>query len=116
MHQNQFLAFRINIFSKLISSGERADRRSDKLSENFPISKKLKVQNGTTIYKTDTWWSAVLVMESLGRKQIAVHLWKKKGDEWKMWQKLVISSKDNWTRISEALEKYLEQNKALKTC
>jgi hypothetical protein len=81
------------------------------LSEiNFPVSEQLKVIEGTTIYKTDKWWSAVLVVESFGRKQIAVYLWNKKGDEWKRRQKFLVSSKDGWTKVKKAVEKYLEQN------
>jgi hypothetical protein len=64
----------------LISSGARAQRRSDGVPEDFPVSKKLKVHYGTTIYKTEKWWSAVLFMETFGRKQIAVYIWSKKGD------------------------------------
>jgi hypothetical protein len=90
MHQNQLLALRINIFSKLISSGAHAQRRPDKMSE-YPVSKKFKMQDGKTIYKTDKRWSAVLFMETFGRKQVAVYIWSKKGDEWKIWQKSVIS-------------------------
>lgn len=77
--------------------------------EKFPVSKTLKVIEGTTVYKTDKWWSAVLVVESFGRKQIAVYLWNKKEDEWKRRQKFLVPNKDEWTKIKDAVEKYLEQ-------
>jgi len=80
--------------------------------EKFPVSEQLKIIEGTTVYKTDKWWSAVLVVESFGRKQIAVYLWNKKGDEWKRRQKFLVPSKDGWTKIKEAVEKYLEQNRS----
>jgi hypothetical protein len=82
--------------------------------ERFPVAEQLEVVEGTTIYKTDKWWSAVLVVKSFGRKQIAVYLWNKKGDEWKRRQKFMISSKENWAKIRETVEKYLEQNRTLK--
>ena len=84
------------------------------MPEDFPVSKKLKVHYGMTIYKTEKWWSAVLFMGTFGRKQIAVYIWSKKGDEWKRWQKLVVSCKDSWKKISQALEEYIEQNKSLR--
>jgi len=77
--------------------------------EKFPVSETLKVIEGTTVYKTDKWWSAVLVVESFGRKQITVYLWNKKEDEWKRRQKFLVSNKDEWTKIKGAVEKYLEQ-------
>lgn len=75
--------------------------------EKFPISEKLKVIEGTTLYKTDKWWSAVLHVESFGRKQIAMYLWNKRGDAWKRRQKFVVKNKDEWTKIKEAVERYL---------
>ena len=77
--------------------------------EKFPVSETLKVIEGTTVYKTDKWWSAVLVVESFGRKQITVYLWNKKEDEWKRRQKFLVPNKDEWTKIKDAVKKYLEQ-------
>jgi hypothetical protein len=51
--------------------------------EKIPISEKLNVLQSQTIYKTEKWWSAVALVESFGRKQIAVYLWMKKDDQWK---------------------------------
>jgi len=75
--------------------------------EKFPISESLGVIEGTTIYKTDKWWAAVVLVESFGRKQIATYLWNKKGDQWKRRQKLVISKKSEWPQIRDAIEKLL---------
>ena len=76
--------------------------------EKFPVSETLKVIDGTTIYKTDKWWSAVVLLESFGIKQVAVYLWNKKGDAWKRRQKFVVSNRDTWAKIAEAVEKYLQ--------
>ena len=83
--------------------------RSQKLSEEeFPVSETLKVIDGTTIYKSNKWWSAVVLLESFGRKQIAVYLWNKVGDDWKRRQKFVVSDKETWAKVTEAVEKYLQ--------
>ncbi len=75
----------------------------------FPVSETLKVIDGTTIYKTDKWWSAVVVVESFGRKQIALYLWNKAGDEWKRRQKFLVPNKEEqWTKLKEAVEKYMK--------
>lgn len=78
------------------------------MSEEFPVSEKLRVIEGTTLYKTDKWWSAVLVVESFGRKQVNLYLWNKAGDKWKRRQKFLVPGKEEWTKIKEAVEKYLE--------
>jgi len=75
--------------------------------EKFPVSEELKIIEGTTLYKTDKWWSAVLVVESFGRKQITLYLWNKVADKWKRRQKFLVPSKEEWARIKEAVEKYL---------
>jgi hypothetical protein len=78
------------------------------MSEQLPISEKLKVIQSFTIYKTEKWWSAIALVESFGRKQIAVYLWTKKGDEWKRKQKMTIHNKSEWSRFREAIEKLIE--------
>jgi len=78
------------------------------MSEQLPISEKLKVIQSFTIYKTDKWWSAVALIEAFGRKQVAVYLWTKRDDEWKRKQKMVIHRKDEWLRLKEAIEKLTE--------
>lgn len=79
------------------------------MSKEFPVSETLKVLKGLTLYKTEKWWSAIVLMESFGKKQIAVYLWGKKGDEWKRRQKFVVRSKSQWVEIKEAMEKLLPE-------
>jgi hypothetical protein len=77
--------------------------------ERLPVSETVKVLKSITIYKTDNWWSAVVIAESFGRKQIATYLWNKKSGVWKRRQKLVIHSKDEWNKIKEAVEGLIAQ-------
>lgn len=78
------------------------------MSEKFPISEKLKVIEGKTLYKTEKWWSAVVLLESFGRKQVAVYLWDKRNDRWKRRQKLVVKDKREWDRMREVVEELLQ--------
>ena len=78
------------------------------MSEDFPVSAKLKVIKGKTLYKTEKWWSAVVVLDSFGRKQVAVYLWGKSNDQWKRRQKLVVKNKEEWDRLKEAMEDVLQ--------
>ncbi|MEM2111803.1 MAG: hypothetical protein QXX08_07995 [Candidatus Bathyarchaeia archaeon] len=79
--------------------------------ETLPISEKLKVIRSTTVYKSERWWSAVALVESFGRKQIAVYLWMKKEGQWKRKQKLVIHNMGEWLQIKETIEKMLPELK-----
>jgi len=78
---------------------------------NLPISEKLKVLEGFTVYKTEKWWSAIALVESFGRKQIAVYLWTKREDQWKRKQKFVVHNKAEWLQIKDAIEKLLPELK-----
>jgi hypothetical protein len=45
------------------------------MEENLPVSEKLKVLKSFTLYKTKRWWSAIALIDSFGRKQIALYVW-----------------------------------------
>jgi hypothetical protein len=77
--------------------------------EKLPISEKLRVLDSVTLYKTGKWWSAIALVESFGRKQIAFYVWLNKGGSWKRNQKFTIHDNSEWTRIKEAVEKFVTQ-------
>ena len=53
---------------------EKKPRQEEKL----PIVAPLKVLEHKTINKRFGWWSAVVMVESWGRKQVCLYLWQKK--------------------------------------
>ncbi len=75
--------------------------------DKLPISEKLTVLDSVILYKTSNWWSAVALIDSFGRKQIATYLWLNKDGTWKRQQKFVIKNKEEWTKVREAIEKFL---------
>lgn len=75
--------------------------------EPLPISDKLKVLRHETLFKSGRWWAAVALLESFGRKQVALYLWARKGDRWKRKQKYVIRGRAEWMQIKEAVEKFI---------
>ncbi len=75
--------------------------------ERFPVSDTIKIIEGLNLYKTEKWWAAVLLQDYFGRKQLAVYLWIKKGDQWKRKQKFVVHNENEWVRIRESVEKLL---------
>ena len=77
--------------------------------EELPVSEKLKVLDSVTIYKTDKWWSAIALVDSFGRKQIAMYLWLNKDGKWTRNQKFTVHNKAEWDQVKEAAEKFLPQ-------
>lgn len=75
--------------------------------EKFPVSSALKVIEGITIRKSDRWWSAVVLLDSFGRRQICLYLWQKRQDKWKRQHKFIVRSKDDWELIKKSTEKLL---------
>ena len=77
--------------------------------EELPISEALKQIESRTLYKTDKWWAAIALIESFGRKQIAFYLWAKSNEKWKRKQKFVIHNKDEWTKIKDVVEGFVQK-------
>lgn len=76
--------------------------------EKLPVSESLNVIEGITIYRSEKWWSAVALMDAFGKKQIAVYLWVKRGDQWKRKNKFIIHTKKEWQQIKDAVEKFAQ--------
>jgi len=72
--------------------------------EPVPIIAPLKVLGYKTINKRFGWWSAVVLVDSWGRKQVCLYLWQKKGQKWARKQKFAIHSQEDWDAIGDAVE------------
>ena len=79
------------------------------VGEKLPVSKTIKIIERIDLYKTAKWWAAVVLQDYFGRRQLAVYLWVKKGDQWKRKQKFVVHNEDEWMRIRESVEKLLHK-------
>jgi len=77
--------------------------------EKLPVSERLRVLDSVTLYKTSKWWSAIALVDSFGRKQIAMYVWLNKEGRWKRNQKFIVHNKAEWTQVKEAAEKFLSQ-------
>ncbi|MHA1167033.1 MAG: hypothetical protein ACTSP4_02930 [Candidatus Hodarchaeales archaeon] len=61
-------------------------------TEGFPVGSGLKVLRGRTLTKTTSWWKAVVLIETAGKKQIRLYGWQKdKEGNYKVRQKFNIS-------------------------
>ena len=77
--------------------------------KDFPVHEMIKVIDGITIAKSGRWWSAVLLVEWRGRTAICFYLWRKSNDQWKRKYKWQIRSEDEWAKIREAVESFMEK-------
>jgi hypothetical protein len=77
--------------------------------ERLPVSEKLTVLQSTTLYKTKKWWSATALLESFGRKQVAVYLWLNKDGQWKRQEKFLIHSKKEWEEIKGTVDRLIDR-------
>ena len=72
--------------------------------EKVPIVAPLKVIDQKTINKRFGWWSAVVLLESYGRKQVCFYLWQKKPEGgWKRKQKFAIHYQQDWALVQDAV-------------
>ena len=77
--------------------------------EQVPIVPPLKVIDHKTINKRFGWWSAVVLLESYGRKQVCFYLWQKKPEGgWKRKQKFAIHNQQDWALVQDAVETMID--------
>jgi hypothetical protein len=74
-------------------------------TEPLPLSSFYKVVDHVTIFRSEKWWEAIVVIESLGRRSIAMYLWQKKGDQWKRKHKFQIRNLQEWEKLKGAIDK-----------
>jgi hypothetical protein len=72
--------------------------------EPLPVSEKVKVLRFQTLFKSSRWWAAVGLLETFGRKHVALYLWFKRGDAWRRKQKFVFRSKEEWEKAKKIVD------------
>jgi hypothetical protein len=86
-----------------------AEDKNLREEEQVPIVPPLKVLEHKTINKRFGWWSAVVLLESYGRKQVCFYLWQKKPEGgWKRKQKFAVHNQQDWALIQEAVRGMIE--------
>ena len=73
-------------------------------TEKLPLSEFYKVIDYATIFRSEKWWEAIVVIESFGRRSIAMYLWQKRNDVWKRKHKFQVRNMDEWNKIKNAVE------------
>ncbi|MDD2653495.1 MAG: hypothetical protein PHI86_00070 [Candidatus Omnitrophica bacterium] len=76
-------------------------------NEILPVSPSIKVVDFRTTSKGAGWWSAVVLQESYGRRQISLYLWQRKKGQWKRKQKFTIQTAKKWEKVDSAMKELI---------
>jgi len=74
-------------------------------TEQLPLSSFYKVVDHVTIFRSEKWWEAIVVIESFGSRSIAMYLWQKRNDQWKRKHKFQIRNMQEWEKVKNAIDK-----------
>jgi len=83
----------------------------ERMSEKLPLSDFYKVIDYVTIYKSDKWWEAIVVIESFGRRSIAMYMWQFRNGTWKRKHKFQLRNVDEWNKVKDAIDKFVPKLK-----
>ncbi len=74
------------------------------MSEKLPISDFYKVVDFVTIFRSEKWWEAVVVIESYGKCSIAMYMWQFRDGKWKRKHKFQLRNLDEWEKVKNAVD------------
>ena len=66
------------------------------MSEKLPISDFYKVIDHVTIFKSQKWWEAIAIIESYGKRSIAMYMWQFRDGKWKRKHKFQLRNIEEW--------------------
>lgn len=76
-------------------------------SGKLPISEFYKVIDYITIFRSEKWWEAIVVIESYGKRSIAMYMWEFRNGKWKRKHKFSIRGLDEWNKVKSSIEQLL---------
>jgi len=78
-------------------------------TEPLPLSTFYKVIDHVTIFKSEKWWEAIVIIESFGRRSIAMYLWQNRNGQWKRKHKFQIRNSQEWEKVKGAVDRLAPQ-------
>jgi len=74
------------------------------MSEKLPISDFYKVVDSVTIFRSEKWWEAVVLIESYGKRSIAMYMWQFRDGKWKRKHKFQLRTTGEWEKVKNAVD------------
>jgi len=78
-------------------------------AEQLPLSSFYKVIDHVTIFRSEKWWEAIVMIESFGRRSIAMYLWQNRDGKWKRKHKFQIRNPQEWEKVKGAVDRLVPQ-------
>ncbi len=80
-------------------------------NEPFPVDESISVIEGTTIYKNNKWWFAVILANSFGHNKVMIYQWQfnEKLGKWKRKQKITFNFAKDWDKAKPVVEDYMKK-------
>ncbi|MDH5623718.1 MAG: hypothetical protein OEY39_04550 [Candidatus Bathyarchaeota archaeon] len=75
------------------------------MSEKLSISDFYKVVDHVTIFRSEEWWEAIVLIESFGKRSIAMYMWQFREGKWKRKHKFQLRNVDEWNKVKNAIDK-----------
>lgn len=98
---------------------------SNPVNEPFPVDESISVIEGTTIYKNNKWWFAIILASSFGHNKVLIYQWQwtevKRKDEatgqwvpsgnfkWKRKQKIGFNFSKDWDASKPIIDAYMKK-------
>lgn len=77
----------------------------------FPVSDYYRVSQGETVFQTDEWWKAILLVDQKGSyetEEVILYLWQQVDGDWRRRQKYAIKDVDDWKDDRDAVDDLIE--------
>jgi hypothetical protein len=83
-----------------------SEQKEQKEKEKLPVSSFYKVIDQVTIFKSEKWWEAIAVIESYGKRSIAMYLWQFRDGKWKRKHKFQIRNAEEWEKVKTTIDRF----------
>lgn len=84
----------------------------------FPVSEYYHVAAGETVFQTDQWWKAIVLVDRKGSwetQEVVIYLWQEVEGDWRRRQKYAIKDASDWADDVAAVNQLLDGASALTT-
>jgi hypothetical protein len=75
-----------------------------KMSEKLSISDFYKVVDSVTISRNEKWWKAIVLIESYGKRSIAMYMWQFRDGKRKRKHKFHLRTPGEWEKVKNAVD------------
>lgn len=90
-----------------------SDASSLQSDDTLPVSDYYEVAAGETIFRSDSWWKAIVKITEKGSYETAevmIYLWQEVDGDWRRRQKYTIKSEERWQEEVDVVESVVDSD------